>query len=125
MLAMDATLLNQVAERVLKVLKEMNAIGEQRAQLQAAVASKAAISTRMLQHATLTLMARDVLVLSNCAHPQGVFIAETDAEVDGYEEQLVNRIRGLAVRRRELRRIRRARIAARIVEPNGQRRMFA
>jgi hypothetical protein len=121
---MDATLLNQVAEKVLKVLNEMNAIGEARAQLQAAVASRAGISTRLLQHATLALMDRNVLVLSNCGHPQGIFVAETDDEIDRYEEQLVHRIRGLAIRRRGLRRIRRARVAARAIEPNGQRRMF-
>ena len=122
---MDTRLVNEVAERVMRTLTEMQAFGEGRARRQAEVASAAGTNTRVLQAATLVLNQRGVAVLSTCGQPAGIYIAESDAELAAYDRQLDHRIRGLAVRLREIRRIRRARAAAQIVEPNGQRRMFA
>ena len=121
---MDERLINQVADRVLKTLRDMQAIGESRARPQAEVARAAMTSSRALQRATLALNQRGIAVVSTCQIPAGVYIAETDAELAQYDAQLDHRIRGVAIRLREIRRIRRARTAAEMIEPDGQRRMF-
>lgn len=120
---MDA--LEGLAERVMRELQNMGAIGAARAVTQAELARVCETNTRHLQEATLVLNQRGVPVLSSCVVPYGVFIAETDAEITAYDRQLRGRLIGNAVRRRCLRRILRDRIAARPVEPNGQGRLFA
>lgn len=120
---MDA--LEGLADMVMRELQSMGAIGAAQAVTQAELARVCGTNTRHLQSATLELNKRGVPVLSSCVPPYGVFIAETDDEITGYDRQLRGRLIGNAVRRRCLRRILRERIATRPVEPNGQGRLFA
>lgn len=122
---MEKQAIDKVATRVLEALEQSNARGEARARPQAAVARLARTSPRALQQATLLLNQRGVAVVTTCRTPPGIYLAESDAELAAYDGQLDHRIRGLARRLVAIRRIRRARAAARPIEPNGQRRMFA
>jgi hypothetical protein len=122
---MDAGLVDEVADRVLEALNRLGAVGRGRARSQAEVAAAAATNARTLRHATLALNRRGVPAVTTCVIPVGVFLAQTDAELADYDAQLDHRIRGLAMRLKEVRRMRRAMAAAGPVEPDGQRRLWA
>ena len=115
---------DEVADKVLAALKSMGAYGRLRARPQAEVARQMGVTTRRLQQATLSLNLRGLPVVSTCSQPPGVYIAEKYDEFDDYIRQLDHRIRGVAIRLREVRRIRRQWEAAETVEPSGQRRLF-
>jgi hypothetical protein len=116
--------LDKVADRVMAALMSMGAYGRSRARTQREVARLAETDTRTLQRAQRVLLERGEPVVSTCGKPAGVFIAETHPELGAYDRQLDNRIRGLAIRLRPVRRIRRDWLAAETIEPSGQRRLF-
>ncbi len=113
-----------LADRLLAWLETNHVRGRAAARKQRDVARMLGTTTRNLQTAMIALNARGVPVVSSCAEPQGVFLAECDEELADYARQLNNRIRGLAQRLIPVRRIERQRVAARAVEPSGQRRLF-
>lgn len=122
---MNEKFIDELADKVLMMLRASNAIGAARAITQKRVAISCGTNTRSLQHATLRLNSRGIPVVSQCVKPFGMFIAETDAEIDGYIDQLHSRLVGNALREKYMRQIRRNRTAARTIEPSGQRRLFA
>lgn len=114
-----------IEDRVMRMLRDMRAIGAARAVTQSRLAAACGITPRTLQDVTLGLNKRGIPVLSSCVAPYGVFIAESDDEISAYDRQLRSRLIGNAMRRGYVRKILRDRIALRSVEPNGQRRLFA
>ena len=125
MAQMGAEGIGEVATKVLAALKKLRAVGAEHAVPQERVARLCAMTTRMLQQATLWLNAHGVAVLSSCVKPFGIFLARTVGEVDDYIDQLHSRLIGNALREKHLRGIRRLWIAGQRVEPDGQRRLFA
>lgn len=115
---------DEVADKVLATLKSMNAYGAAKARSQAEVARLAGIDTRRLQQATLALNLRGEPVVSSCVRPFGIFIAESDRELQAYRRQLHSRLVGNGKRLGAVNRIIRAWIAETPVEPSGQRRLF-
>ena len=116
--------LDKVADNVLGVLDEMGAYGRDAARTQAEVARTAETDTRTLQRAQRLLLERGVPVVSACGIRPGIFIAQTRDELAAYDKQLDNRIRGLAMRLKPLRRLMRKWAALMPVGPGGQRRLF-
>ena len=110
---------------MLTALKTMHAFGRARVRPQAEVAREARVPVRALQQATFRLNERGEPVVSTCKPPCGIYIAETYAEIEQYERQLTNRIRGNAIRLRPVRAIKRSWLAQEKVEPSGQGRLFA
>lgn len=113
------------ARRVEAALVESRAVGAARAMRQTDVAARCGLSTRRVQQCMGWLIQHDVAVCSSCVEPMGIFLAETIEELDAYIAQLHSRLVGNAERERDLRALRRRRIAATNVEPDGQRRLFA
>jgi hypothetical protein len=122
--AMDDSI-DKLADDVMAMLKEMNAMGASRAVLQSKVAKACDTDTRSIQQATLRLNERGVPVVTSCVKPFGMFIAESVEELGRYAEQLRARLLGNAMRCKFVLRMVRAMNAAAMVESTGQRRLFA
>lgn len=113
------------AARVWNYLHAHRHYGAAAAIKQADVARQLGISARLVQRATLELNRQGQPVVSSCMEPFGIFIATSIEEIDAYDRQLHSRLVGDAMRRGFVRRMKRERLAAMHVEPDGQRRLFA
>jgi hypothetical protein len=121
--AKSAVSSEDLADQVLAALTNLGAAGRQRARTQAEIARVVGCPQRLICDATLALNLRGEPAISTCGSPPGVFLAQTVEELQGYEQQLDHRIRGNAIRLREVRKILRKKIAQAAVEPSGQRRL--
>ena len=114
-MARSRTSCDELADRLLAWLEANNVRGRNRAQKQRDVAKMLNTTTRNLQEAAIVLNDRGVAVVSSCAAPMGIYLAETVAEVAEYAGQLDGRLRALAARLKPVRRI---------MQDRGQRRLF-
>ena len=119
----DARVSDEVVDHLEKVVAAMGAVGRANARRQKLIARQMGVSTRRLQLAARQLRKRGVPLVSTCDPPLGMYVAETNDEMESYLRQLHARIKGNAETFSDIRDIQRRRIAAMPVEPGGQRRL--